>query len=415
MRLTKKLMIIFCLAATLAGGCQSSSPRLVEKLLAPDPAAPIDHWVKTSDNWSLHLLHYPPVKHNPKRVPIVLCHGLSHNNTYWDLTENVSLAKYLQRRGYDVWSVSLRGSGQSTKPTLSQIRQLFRLNVSSLNPKGVVNRQPGLLRMNWTVDDHINRDIPAVLDYVIQETGCPKIVWVGHSMGAMIMFAYLGMYPDAPVQSFIALAGPMYLERPANDWLEFLAQSTGITQVGNLTGGTNLRATLGVLVGNLITTPVDQLFLNESNVEPRLMRTFYYKNQDDISPGQLDQLLQYVRRGRFTSYDNTINYTDNVKNITVPILQIVGQLDNFAEPGFVAIIHNRLESSRKQMRVFGKINGYRADYGHDDIIIGKHARDEVFPYIETWLNTESVIALSTKPPQPAQALYANAFFLAYTP
>ncbi|NLE29981.1 MAG: alpha/beta hydrolase [Phycisphaerae bacterium] len=395
MRLTKKLMIIFCLAATLAGGCQSSSPRLVEKLLAPDPAAPIDHWVKTSDNWSLHLLHYPPVKHNPKRVPIVLCHGLSHNNTYWDLADNVSLARYLQRRGYDVWSVSLRGAGQSTKPTLSQIRQLFRLNVSSLNPKGIVNRRPGLLRMNWTVDDHINRDIPAILDYVTGQTGYGQVVWVGHSMGAMIMFAWLGMHPDAPVQSFVAIAGPMYLERPANDWLELLARSASITQVGNLTGGTNLRAAVGVLAGNLIKTPVDQLFLNESNVEPDLIRTFYYKNQDDISPGQLDQLLQYVKRGHFTSYDNTIDYTDNVKKIKVPTLQIAGQLDNFAEPGFMAVIHNRLGAEKKQIRMFGKINGYRADYGHDDLIIGRYARDEVYPYIESWLSSESIVSAPT--------------------
>lgn len=392
MRHLNKITILFCLTAIFWSGCKSPSPRLVEKLLKQDVAAPIDHWVKTSDNWSLHLWHYPPVNHDPKRLPIILCHGLSHNNTYWDLAENVSLAKYLQRRGYDVWSVSLRGSGQSTKPTLSQIRQLFRLNVSSLNPKGVVNRQPGLLRMNWTVDDHINYDIPAVLDYVIQQTGYNKVVWVGHSMGAMIMFAYLGLHADAPVQSFVALAGPMYLERPANDWLELLANSESITQVGNLTGGTNLRATLGVLAGNLIKTPVDQLFLNESNVEPELMRTFYYQNQDDISPGQLTQLLQYVKQKGFVNYNNTINYTNNVEKIKVPVLQVVGQLDNFAEPGFVAIIHNRLGSAKKQMRVFGKINGYRADYGHDDIIIGRYARDEVFPYIETWLSTESVAA-----------------------
>jgi pimeloyl-ACP methyl ester carboxylesterase len=211
-------------------------------------------------------------------------------------------------------------------------------------------------------------------------------------MGAMIMFAYLGLHADAPVQSFVALAGPMYLERPANDWLELLANAESITQVGNLTGGTNLRATLGVLAGNLIKTPVDQLFLNESNVEPELMRTFYYQNQDDISPGQLTQLLQYVKQKGFVNYNNTINYTNNVEKIKVPVLQVVGQLDNFAEPGFVAIIHNRLGSAKKQMRVFGKINGYRADYGHDDIIIGRYARDEVFPYIETWLSTESVAA-----------------------
>jgi pimeloyl-ACP methyl ester carboxylesterase len=102
------------LTALFFCGCKSPRPHLVDKLLKQDPVAPIDHWMKTSDNWSLHLWHYPPINHDPKRLPVILCHGLSHNNTYWDLAENVSLAQYLQQRGYDVWSVSLRGSGQST-------------------------------------------------------------------------------------------------------------------------------------------------------------------------------------------------------------------------------------------------------------------------------------------------------------
>jgi hypothetical protein len=50
------------------------------------------------------------------------------------------------------------------------------------------------------------------------------------------------------------------------------------------------------------------------------------------------------------------------------------------------------------MRVFGRINGYHADYGHDDIIIGKYAADEVFPYITSWLRTEAVKEKSPVPP-----------------
>jgi pimeloyl-ACP methyl ester carboxylesterase len=181
----------------------------------------------------------------------------------------------------------------------------------------------------------------------------------------------------------------MYMVHPANDVLELLAGQEDIVQVSNLTAGTNLRAVVGVLAGNMVSTPVDQLFLNDANVDPAIMRTFYYRNQDDISPGQLNQLLRFVRTGDFCSSDGQIDYTKNVSNIRVPVLQIVGQLDNFTSPGFVTEIHRRLGSTTKAMRVFGRINGYKADYGHDDIIIGKYARDEVFPYLTTWLKTES--------------------------
>jgi len=379
----------FCLMLVLSGLSCHKPQHEIKSILQPKPTDPVSYWTKTDDNWSLHILRYQPATLDPNRAPVILCHGLSHNNSFWDLSDEVSFAKYLQREGFDVWSVSLRGAGQSTKPTLSQIRQLFRLNLSALTPENIVNREPGLLRLNWTVDDHINHDIPAVLEYVLKQTQSQKVIWIGHSMGAMIMFAYLGLHADAPVQSFIGISGPMYMVHPANDVLELLANQEDIVQVSNLTTGTNLRAVVGVLAGNMVSTPIDQLFLNETNVDPAIIRTFYYRNQDDISPGQLNQLLRFVRIGDFCSSDGKVDYTTNVSKIRVPTLQIVGQLDNFAPPGFVTEIHRQLGSTKKAMRVFGTINGYKANYGHDDIIIGKYARDEVFPYLVTWLKTEA--------------------------
>jgi len=208
----------------------------------------------------------------------------------------------------------------------------------------------------------------------------------------MIMFAYLGTHQDPRIKGFVALSAPMYLVHPTNDIYELMADQTNFVQIGNLATGTNLRAIFGTLAGNAMKTPIDQLFLNEENVDPNLLRVFYYANQEDISPGQLDQLLQYVKAGNFLSYDGKINYTQNLGKVTVPVLQVLGQLDNMAEPGFAAEVHKRIGAKDKKLRVFGRINGYRADYGHDDIILGKYARDEVFPYIRDWLTAETTPA-----------------------
>jgi len=140
-------LVLMLIVGALAGCTQNQPDWLKRK-----QSAPTDHWVTTDDSWSLHILRYAPTTIDPGREPVILCHGLSHNNTFWDLTDEISLAKYLQSQGYDVWSVSLRGCGQSTKPALANIKQLFRLNVSVFNPAGVINRQPGLLKANWTVD-----------------------------------------------------------------------------------------------------------------------------------------------------------------------------------------------------------------------------------------------------------------------
>ncbi|MFA5864233.1 MAG: alpha/beta fold hydrolase [Phycisphaerae bacterium] len=385
---TFRRLPVILLILTIIAGC-SQKKTFVEKLMGGKPGTPEDHWVKTDDGWTLHIRRYPPATIDPHREPVILCHGLSHNNNFWDLTDNTSLAKYLQNEGFDVWAVSLRGCGQSTKPTLSQIRQLFRLQISALNPDALINRQPGLLHLNWTVDDHIRHDIPVVLDYVTTYTKSPKVLWVGHSMGAMIMFAYLGTEDQSRIKGFVAVSAPMYLVHPANDVFELMAQQANFVKIGNLAAGTNFRAIVGSLAGPMVTTPIDQLFLNAENVDPNLLRVFYYANQEDISPGQLDQLLQYVKTGSFFSYDGKINYTESVKKITVPVLQIVGQMDNMVDPGFAAQVNKQIGSKNKNLRVFGKINGYRADYGHDDIILGRYAHEEIFPYVRDWLNSQN--------------------------
>ncbi len=361
------------------GGC-SQHPLFQTKL--PERRA---YAIKTADGWRLNIWHYPPINPERKINPVILCHGLSHNSSFWDLTPKTSLAKYLQSEGFDVWSVDLRGAGDSTKPAISQIKQLFRLNISALSPEALADVPSDLQKLNWTVDDHINYDVPAIIDFVLKHTGAKKVNWIGHSMGAMIMFAYLETHSQDKIDTFVAVSGPMYLLHPANDIFELMAKQADFVKIGNLTTGTNLRAVVGTIAGGLLEMPIDELFLNEDNVDAETFHMFYYYCQDDISPGQLDQLLKYIKRGHFVSADGKIDYTERVSEITVPVLQIVGQLDNMISPGFVAVIHNKLGSKDKQMRVFGKINGYYDNYGHDDIIIGRHSRDDVFPYIKNWL------------------------------
>jgi pimeloyl-ACP methyl ester carboxylesterase len=38
----------------------------------------------------------------------------------------------------------------------------------------------------WTVDDHLQKDVPAVLEYVLQATGAKQLHWIGHSMVGVV-------------------------------------------------------------------------------------------------------------------------------------------------------------------------------------------------------------------------------------
>ena len=103
---------------------------------------------------------------NPGAIPIILLHGFASNYNTWDVPGK-SLGKYLAERGYDVWLFNLRGHGE--------------WEYQSGPSKG-----PG----NWDFDTFAVYDIPAIVQKVISATG-KKPFWIGHSMGGMLIYAYL--------------------------------------------------------------------------------------------------------------------------------------------------------------------------------------------------------------------------------
>jgi len=133
---------------------------------------------KTKDGWSLAIHHYPPSGEPNQKPPVILCHGLNQNYLNWDLTPRLSFARYLADHGYDVWSVSLRGSGKSTKPGWVQF-----LELNQLKPELLDIRQFDYSKFNWNMDDHITKDIPTLIQFVRNKTGSEELTWIGHSMG----------------------------------------------------------------------------------------------------------------------------------------------------------------------------------------------------------------------------------------
>ena len=76
-----------------------------------------------------------------------------------------------------------------------------------------------------------------------------------------------------------------------------------------------------------------------------------------------------------TGYD----YTDNLKNITVPVLLIGGKQDISDKIEDIAETLNHIGSEDKEIRI---LDGY----GHVDLLLGKNAEHDVYPLVSDWLN-----------------------------
>ena len=341
----------------------------------------------TADGWAISLARYAPDRIDPDRLPVVLCHGLSYNGQFYDLSPEVSLARDLQRAGYDVWVPSLRGAGWSTKPPLSRLRQLFRGDLYTAG--GVfTSRGLGALKVNWTVDDHIRYDVPAIIDLVLARTGRKRLHWVGHSMGGMIAVAFLAQHAtDARIASFVALSVPVFAPPPLSEPLAMLAKARGVVEISNAAISTNLPALIGQIGGSALGTPIDVLFFNRANVADNTLRRLNQWGTEDISPGQLAQLIDMLAKGRFTSADGKTDYTADIEKITVPSLFVVGTVDNLATVNSVKMLYNRWGAADKRFLLLGVVNNQRTDYGHDNVVIGRHAMSEVYPAIRRWLDS----------------------------
>ena len=81
---------------------------------SPDLRPCTDGYAYTEDGWRLGVRHYRPQHPDPGKMPVILCHGLGLNATFWTITDD-HLPFQLTARGYDVFVFDIRGSGENAQ------------------------------------------------------------------------------------------------------------------------------------------------------------------------------------------------------------------------------------------------------------------------------------------------------------
>ncbi|KAJ3040812.1 hypothetical protein HDV00_010427 [Rhizophlyctis rosea] len=136
-----------------------------------------------------------------RKEPILLMHGLFQSSGIFCTSGPNSLAYYLVDHGYDVWLGNIRC-----------VRKDHAF-LSSYDPRF----------WNWSLDEIARFDVPAIIDFVREETRREQIIYVGHSQGNAQ--AFLAMQYNPPLgdklKCFVALApavytGPLLEEGPVS-------------------------------------------------------------------------------------------------------------------------------------------------------------------------------------------------------
>jgi lysosomal acid lipase/cholesteryl ester hydrolase len=355
----------------------------------PDWRPCSDAFVTTADGWKLGVRHLRPAHPDPNKLPVVLCHGLGLNATFWTITEH-HLPQVLMEHGYEVYLFDFRASGESCPPG----------RVGKINER---LRQTFLLELGegkWTVDEIVRYDVPAVLDYVEQTSGHHRVNWVGHSLGGMLMVPYLELAPPSrreQIATFVGMGATIVqAETPQLPMLRANRALRNLARVAS-TGRMGRPLMYGRFPG---LSQIDKFYYTASNVDESTISRFYGYTLEDIGRSALLQLDPYLEFGHFVSADRRIDYAARLGEVTVPTLLVAGDADIMSDVPSTVLMYKALGSPDKTLARYGKAEGHVADYGHCDLVWSRYAPREVFPYVIDWLDRRQPVAPSPQTPAP---------------
>jgi len=316
------------------------------------------HWAVTREKFELALERLRLGKKARRQSPVVLSHGFFVNSLFLNLDEDHSLARYLAQEGFDVWNLSLRGTGRSLPPL-----------------KGAPK--------SWTLDDMIDRDLSPVIRYVQRESGGSKVFWVGYELGGLLLYGYLAKRGAPGVLAGVTIGAPVTFNHPQQEPMKNLLKLEEQPTLKKIFLSLN-----GPFLGRLLiplVPKIEGLFYNRENLEDEVKEKLLEDALAEINPGVLEHLLLAIRRGEFVSAKGDFSYRKNLARIQIPLLLLGGEKDALAPPEAIRTVHRGAGSTNRTVRIFGPRSRDSVAYGHFDLILGKKARAEVFPVIGRWL------------------------------
>jgi pimeloyl-ACP methyl ester carboxylesterase len=289
--------------------------------------------------------------------PVILVHGLGANHRNNDLDADLSLARTLQVAGRDVWLVTLR----------SGLSRLTRAEVKLVRFAAMVRH-----------------DLPLAIDTVLERTGSQKVDYVGFSMGGMLLYAALEhTVPQTKLRRVVTIGSPALIRPPwpLPRWL------VRVPPLFLFTLRLRLFARAGAFASEWVRTPFHRIIFNPDNVAPGIARRALANLVADV-PGGLNMdfaVWALSADGRLMLDGESV--LDRLAEVEVPALFFAGGADRIAPPEAVKAAHTawglRHPGIEKRFVLLSREAGAHGDYGHGDMALGLHVREDIFqPIVE---------------------------------
>jgi pimeloyl-ACP methyl ester carboxylesterase len=301
---------------------------------------------RTRDGWDLAIGRCRP--RGPARaLPVLLVHGIAMNRQSFEFgVPPYALAAHLAAAGFDCFSLDLRGHGGS------------RRRARGSSPR-------------WNLDTYLTEDLPAAFEAVRAATGAARLLYVGHSQGALLGLAAAAIHGER-VAGLVALAAPVHF-----DVQERVKQLVRWKYPLRGAFTRPIARTLAPFSGYWHPRPAE-LAINLRNVERRVYRRLMANVIENMNPGVLGQFEAFVGEDSFRSMDGRVDYRALLETCRQPALFVAAERDGIAPPAVVQAAYRRWGGPKRYV-VFER------DYGHTDLLLGRRAPEVVYPVVRDFL------------------------------
>jgi polyhydroxyalkanoate synthase subunit PhaC len=304
----------------------------------------------------VELWHYPSdaVRY---RTPLLFVHSLVSRSYVFDLVPGNSFVESLQRAGFDVYLVDW----------------------------GI----PDELESENTLETYTDGYLPTLVHEVCRQSGNPELNLFGYCFGGVLSLLALAGNPTLPVRSLAVMATPVDLSRmgPMTSLLqegrvepEDLLDATGNVPADLLLRSFQMLQPLADLTGSV---SLWQNLWNDDYVAAHQVMTQWGRDHIPFPGAAFCQTARVLGRQNALATGTVPlgGRTVDLRDVTVPLLSILGEKDHIVPP----------ESTDPLPSLVGStdVEELRLPAGHVGVIVGRAAQRHNIPAMADWIARHS--------------------------
>lgn len=301
------------------------------------------------------LLHYKSDLPSEHKTPLLVVYSLINRHYILDLLPNVSVIKNLQRQSFDIYATDW-GTPKSFDKDLS-------------------------------LETYAEEYVENAVEKIKEISGSDKVSLFGYCWGGLFALIYASTHQEN-VKNLILHATPVDIDKDKTiieNWAAHLNADNLVDVFGNIPGW---LLNLAFLIRN----PVEAMLKYPRYFsEPRsideiqqffAIETWLYDSRPIIGEVYREIVDQVYRKNLLIKNKMRVGSDIiNLKNITIPLLDIVGTKDDLVPPSASTSVINAVGSTDKKLIEFPT--------GHVGLCISNTAHEKLWPEVGRWLAQRS--------------------------